>query len=173
MRKEQEKPRSPAQSPQSILPISKPPLGREVQFAHPRERGGRHENSHHGINSGTCLRHRQGGSSWGLSRGMPGVTKDSRIQQKCLLKGREGSKTKHYTRTDDIAVNSGFPIIKCAGRGATKQQHWNKAECFPPSQRRGSLQWLCKESGTAIERSQTTPTTNAGIPEVNSCPRRW
>jgi len=52
------------------------------------------------------------------------------VRSKFAGEGREGDKTKHYTRTEDIAVNAGFLILTCAGCGATKQRSGTKHNEF-------------------------------------------
>ena len=66
----------------------------------------------------------------GLPRGMLGLESITKTSgQSSLGKGGRGAK-RHYTRTEDIAVDAGYLIITCAGCGATKQRSGTKHNEF-------------------------------------------
>ena len=52
------------------------------------------------------------------------------VRSKFAGEGREGAATKHYTRTEDIAIKAGFLVVTCAGCGALKQPSGTPQKSF-------------------------------------------
>jgi len=143
MPNEQEKPPPSAfqhKSPQSILPIPKPPQGREVQFAPLRELGG---HSHHGI--------KQRAAAYVFATDKEDqvlgiASRDTRTREYNKMsaqssQGKGGRVAKPSITPGRMTVPSMQDSdYKMCWVRSHKARHWNKAQWFPPSQPPGSVQ---------------------------------